>query len=363
MKLRRAKHCNIRAEWHEKPQISNAELFTYLKKNPDDQDAESGRRGDSRRAQPMQPDRSRIRSFRRPTPFLISLTFRLSPGQRLPNGRAEIDGVDRLSASVWCAQRARGGIRLPEEQVRVIVPDTGSAYGGKHSGECAIEAARLAKAAGKPVKLVWTREEEFTWAYFRPAGVIEISSGVSKDGTAHRLGLPQLQFRPSGIETPYEIPNKSIRFHSTKSPLKQGSYRGLAATANHFARESHMDELAERAEVDPLEFRLRNLKDPRMRAVLQAAAEQFGWGRKQDRNRAMATASACGTEKGATSRVAPRSRCTTDAATLRVERVVEAFECGAVVNPEQLKSQIEGAVVMGLGGALLRVFSLQTEVF
>ena len=61
-------------------------------------------------------------------------------------------------------------LRIPEAKVRVIMPDTGSGYGGKHTGECAVEAARLSKAAGKPVKVVWTREEEFTWAYFRPAG-------------------------------------------------------------------------------------------------------------------------------------------------------------------------------------------------
>ena len=67
--------------------------------------------------------------------------------------------------------------------MRVVVPDMGSGYGGKHSGEVAVEAARLAKAAGKPVKLVWTREEEFTWAYFRPAGVIDVTAGVKADGT------------------------------------------------------------------------------------------------------------------------------------------------------------------------------------
>ena len=88
--------------------------------------------------------------------------------------------------------------RIPEEQVRVLMPDTGSGYGGKHTGETAIEAARLARAAKRPVKVVWTREEEFTWAYFRPAGVIDVTSGVRNDGTHHRLGVSQLQFRVGG---------------------------------------------------------------------------------------------------------------------------------------------------------------------
>ena len=96
---------------------------------------------------------------------------------------------DKLT--VWTGTQRPFGVRgelaqafgLPEERVQVIVPDTGSGYGGKHSGEAAVEAARLARAAKRPVKLVWTREEEFTWAYFRPAGVIDIASGVRNDGT------------------------------------------------------------------------------------------------------------------------------------------------------------------------------------
>ena len=84
---------------------------------------------------------------------------------------------------------------MPEDSVRVIVPDTGSGYGGKHTGDAAIEAARLAKRAGKPVKLVWTREEEFTWAYFRPAGVIDIAGAVRGDGTITGVGISQLQLR------------------------------------------------------------------------------------------------------------------------------------------------------------------------
>ena len=101
---------------------------------------------------------------------------------------AEWEG-DRLT--VWTGTQRPFGVRtelasafkMPEDRVRVIVPDTGAGYGGKHTGEAAIEAARMAKAAGKPVKRVWTREEEFTWAYFRPAGVIDASAGATRDGT------------------------------------------------------------------------------------------------------------------------------------------------------------------------------------
>ena len=103
--------------------------------------------------------------------------------------------------TVWTGTQRPFGVRtelaeafrIPEIAVRVIVPDTGSAYGGKHTGEDAIEAARLAKAAGKPVKLVWTRAEEFTWGYFRPAGVIDVEDGGRRRRADHGVGVRQLE--------------------------------------------------------------------------------------------------------------------------------------------------------------------------
>jgi isoquinoline 1-oxidoreductase len=240
---------------------------------------------------------------------------------------------------------------MPAEKVRVIVPDMGSGYGGKHRGDAAVEAARLAKAAGKPVKLVWTREEEFTWAYFRPAGVIEINAGVAADGKLTAWEFHNYNSGGSALATPYDVPNRKQEFHGSDSPLRQGSYRALASTANIFARESHMDDLAAAVGLDPLEFRLKNLKEPRLRAVLEAAAQQFGWGRS-----APATGRgyglACGTEKG--SFVATCAEVAADAGSGKVQvlRAVSAFECGAVLNPDHLKNQVEGALMMGLGGAL-----------
>jgi isoquinoline 1-oxidoreductase len=235
--------------------------------------------------------------------------------------------------------------------VRVIMPDTGAGYGGKHTGEAAIEAARLAKFARKPVKVIWTREEEFTWAYFRPAGVIDIRSGVSKDGVIAAWEFHNYNSGPSGIETPYDIANKKIEFHPTEYPLRQGSYRGLAATANHFARESHMDDLAAAVGMDPLEFRLKNLKDQRLRAVLQAAAQKFGWGKtKPDATRGFGLAG--GFEKGGYVASFAEVSIAQPGGKVKIERVITAFECGAIVNPEHLKNQVEGAVVMGIGGAL-----------
>jgi isoquinoline 1-oxidoreductase len=238
---------------------------------------------------------------------------------------------------------------LTPDKVRVIVPDMGAGYGGKHSGEAAVEAARLAKAAGKPVKLVWTREEEFTWAYFRPGGLIEISAGTSKDGLLTAWEAHNYNSGGSALDTPYQVANVNTEFHGADSPLKQGSYRALASTANIFARECHMDDLAHALGMDPLAFRLKNLKDDRLRAVLAAAAKQFGWGKAKPAE-GQGFGLACGTEKR--SYVAACAEVTIERKVVKVVRVVTAFECGAVINPDHLKSQIEGAAVMALGGAL-----------
>jgi len=240
-------------------------------------------------------------------------------------------------------------LHVPADRIRVIVPDTGSGYGGKHTGECAIEAARLALAAKKPVKVVWSREEEFTWAYFRPAGVIDLKAGVKNDGKITAWEFHNYNSGSSGIQIRYDIPNTNILFHESNSPLRQGSYRGLAATANHFAREVHIDGLAALAKIDPLDFRLRNIKDERLRAVLEAAATRFGWGKAAS---GRGVGISCGFEKGGY--VATCAEVSVDQRTgkVKLERIVESFECGAIVNPVHLQNQIEGAVVQAIGGAL-----------
>jgi nicotinate dehydrogenase subunit B len=260
--------------------------------------------------------------------------------------------------TVWTGTQRPFGVRselmeqfhLPESKVRVIVPDMGAGYGGKHSGECAIEAARLAQATGKPVKVTWTRQEEFTWAYFRPAGVIDARGAVDDSGRLAGWEFHNFNSGPSGLSTPYDVAAKREGFHPSDSPLRQGSYRGLASTANNFARESHMDSLARAANIDPLEFRRRNLKDARLLAVLDAASSRFGWGNTVPAGHGVGLA--CGTEKGGFVACCVQISLEKVTRAVKVERVVTAFECGAVVNPEHLKNQVEGSVMMGLGGAL-----------
>jgi nicotinate dehydrogenase subunit B len=261
--------------------------------------------------------------------------------------------------TVWTGTQRPFGVRndvatalgIAQDKVRVIVPDMGSGYGGKHNVDAAVEAARLAKVVGKPVRVAWTREEEFTWAYFRPAAVIEVSAGAKKDGTLTAWEFANYNAGGSGIRMPYSVENVKTDSYSSQTPLKQGAYRALASTGNNFARESVMDELAHAIEMDPLEFRLKNLKDARLKAVLEAAAKKFAWGKAKPAA-GHGFGLACGTEKGSFVATCAEIAYEKDKKRVRVLRAVTAFECGAVLNPDHLKNQVEGCVVMGLGGAL-----------
>jgi isoquinoline 1-oxidoreductase len=338
----------IRAQWNVPPQQGNEGLFEYLKSKPDPE--ERGGPGHRTGSVEQAMSAAEVKLDDRYTVQYIAHAP-LEP-------RAAVAEWDNGKLTVWTGTQRPFGVRdelmqqfgLLAEKVRVIQPDMGSGYGGKHSGEAAIEAARLAKMAGKPVKVVWTREEEFTWAYLRPAGLIEISAGARRDGTLIAWEHHNYNSGPSAIETPYEVLNQVIQYHLAKSPLRQGSYRALAATANNFARESHMDAVAHAVGMDPLEFRLKNLKNERLLAVLKAAAEKFGWNQmKSTPQRGFGIA--CGTDKGGY--IASCAEVEIDSSkTVRVRRVVTAWESGAVVNPDGLRNQQMGAVVQALGGAL-----------
>ena len=339
----------IRAKWSVPAQPSNQNLFAYLKNNPEPGYGEGPRHVAGSVAQAMAGADLKLEEQ-----YTVEYIAHapLEP-------RAAVAEWDGGKLTVWTGTQRPFGVRdqlaqafhLAPEQVRVIQPDMGSAYGGKHTGEAAIEAARLAKAAAKPVKVVWTRREEFTWAYFRPAGLIEIRSGAQRDGKLVAWEHHNYNSGPSGSTTPYSVANQLIQYHAAKSPLRQGSYRALASTANHFARESHMDGLAHAAAIDPLEFRLKNLQDARLRAVFEAAAASFGWGRlKSTPQRGFGIAG--GTDKGGYVAACAEVEIHPVSKSVRIRRVVEAWESGAVVNPDGLRNQIVGAIVQAIGGAL-----------
>jgi isoquinoline 1-oxidoreductase len=339
----------IKANWKVPAQTSNQGLFEYLKANPDSDDDGRPQQATGSVAEAMAGADLKVEE--RYTVEYIAHTP-LEP-------RAAVAEWNDGKVTVWTGTQRPFGVKdelmqffhLSQAQVRVIHPDMGSGYGGKHTGEAAIEAARLAKACGKPVKVVWTRSEEFTWGYLRPAGLIEIKAGARRDGTLVAWEHHNYNSGPSGITAPYNIANQLIQYHPSKSPLRQGSYRGLASTANNFARESHMDGMAHAVGIDPLAFRLKNIRDPRLEVVLHAAAEKFGWGNVESTPE-RGFGIACGSEKGGY--VATCAEVEIDPSTkkIRVRRVVEAWESGAVVNPDGLRNQVMGSVVQAIGGAL-----------
>jgi nicotinate dehydrogenase subunit B len=340
----------IRAEWSAPQQTSEATLFQDVRKPATGETDNPG--GPPRFAT------GAVEQGFSSADKTLSQTYTISYIQHVPlEPRAAVAEWQDGKLTVWTGTQRPFAVRdelaqafrISTDKVRVMVPDTGAAYGGKHTGDAAVEAARLAKAVGKPVKLVWTREEEFTWAYFRPAGAIDVKSAVRNDGTVLAWQFDNYNSGPAGLRTPYAIANQHIEFHPTDPPLRQGSYRGLAAPANHFAREVHMDELAYLVSMDPLEFRMKNLTDPRARAVLEAAAKAFGWGQKKS-SATRGFGIALGVEKG--SYVASCVELEFNGRDVQVKRVTESFECGAVVNPNGLRNQITGAIMMGLGGAL-----------
>jgi nicotinate dehydrogenase subunit B len=346
----------IHAQWKEVPQISNKEIFSYLKQN-------AVAKSDDR----FRKQKGSVEEGLAGAAHRLDATYTVAYIAHAPlEPRAALAQWADGKLTVWTGTQRPFANRdeladvfhLPESSVRVIVPDTGSAYGGKHTSDAAIEAARLARAAGRPVKVVWTREEEFTWAYFRPAGVIEVKSGIASDGTLTAWEFHNYHSGTSGIDTPYVVANQRTEYHAVPLILRSGSYRGLAGPANHFARETHMDALASAAKMDPLDFRMKNLSDPRLRAVLEAAAKSFGWPRKKTQA-GQGCGVACGYEKGSYVATFAEVAVEKTSGAVRVVRMVEAFECGAIVNPDGLRNQVVGAMIQGLGGALFEAIEFE----
>jgi CO/xanthine dehydrogenase Mo-binding subunit len=247
---------------------------------------------------------------------------------------------------------------VDEEQVRVIVPDFGGGFGSKHTEGEAIAAALLARVAGAPVRVALTREEEFRHTFMRPAAVIDVRSGAHLDGTITAWDFRNVNSGSAGLAPPYAIADQSVAFQPAHSPLPQGAYRALAATANNFARESHVDELAHALGLDPLELRLHNVADERLAAALRAAAERADWSQAREQAEPGAGVGiAGGIEKEG--RVATCAQVRVGDGQLEILRIVTAYDCGAIVNPATVESQIEGALVMGLGGALFEAVRFQ----
>jgi nicotinate dehydrogenase subunit B len=239
------------------------------------------------------------------------------------------------------------------DNVRVITPFVGGGFGGKGSVNTqAIEAARLSRAAGKPVQVCWTREEEFFFDAFRPAAVVTIQSGLTQQGTPAFWDYSVYAAGERGAPHFYDIPHhRTTSFNGAPHPFATGPWRAPGNNTNCFARESQIDLMAAKAKMDPLEFRLKNLKDKRAIRVLEAAAEKFGY-RPAPAPSGRGLGVAVGTDVG--TYVAEIAEVQVDKRTGRVQvkRVVCAQDMGLAVNPQGATIQVEGCITMGLGYTL-----------
>ena len=246
---------------------------------------------------------------------------------------------------------------FPSGNVRIITPFVGGGFGGKSRNSQAAEAARLAKLTGKPVQVAWTRAEEFFYDTFRPAAVVKIKSGITNSGKIAFWDYGVYFAGSRGSQHFYDVPHhRTVTFGESRGsgsahPFSTGAWRAPANNANTFARESQIEIMAAEARLDPVEFRLKNLKDERMLRTLKAAAKKFGWPRSRARS-GRGFGVACGIDSG--TYVAHIAEVEVDKKTghVQVKRVVCAQDMGQVINPEGAKIQIEGCITMGLGYAL-----------
>jgi nicotinate dehydrogenase subunit B len=272
---------------------------------------------------------------------------------------ANLEG-DKMT--VWAATQSPFGLQdgivrelgFPREKVRVIAPFVGGGFGGKVAYQQGVEAARLAKLTGKPVMLIWTRDEEFFYDTFHSAAVVKVNSGMDKSGMIKMWDYHVYYAGTRGAETTYDVPNaKTTSYDRNKNappvhPFATGPWRAPNNNTNTFARESHIDIMASKAGIDPLEFRLKNLKDEKMIACLKAVADKFGYvPGKTPGGRGIGVA--CGTDAGTWVAHMAEVKVDKNTGKVQVVRIAVAQDMGLCVNPEGSLIQMEGCITMGLG--------------
>lgn len=275
-------------------------------------------------------------------------------------------------------------LKTPPGQVQVIHAEGAGSYGHNGSDDAAADAAILSQVVGRPVRVQWSRQDEFAWEPYAPAMVMEVSGGLDGQGRVvawqYDVWTPSHTNRPRGksqllagqlifgrrpsppqwfgggdrnAATNYVFPHQRVVAHWLAGlPLRTSSMRTLGGAANTFANESFVDELAAAAQIDPLEFRLRHLTDPRAIAVLQAAAQQSGWGTPLPAGVGRGLAFAQYENEVAYVATVAQVQVDTRSGAIRVQRIVTAHDCGLIINPDGLRNQIEGNVLQSLSRAL-----------
>jgi len=370
----------LKVTWQETAHLPpRSSLFDDLRRQPTTDEVVAGR-GEVEIA--LQSSRTRLKATYT-YPFQAHAS--LGPSCAVADFRG-----DQLT--VWCSSQGvyalRGALadllKLPLEQVRVIHVEGAGCYGHNGFDDAAADAALLARAVKRPVRVQWSRADEFIWEPKAPAMVMELHGGLDEQGNVvawdDHVWSPSHTTRPrSGREllasqlmsgeaapaprffgggdrnapTNYNFPASRVTMHwLARSPLRSSAMRGLGAAQNTFANESFMDELAAAARADPLEFRLRYLSDPRAVEVLWAAAQAAGWGAPLATDEGRGLAFAQYENHGAYVATIAHVAVDRSSGVVRVRRLIIAHDCGLIINPDGLRNQIEGNALQALSRTL-----------
>ena len=259
---------------------------------------------------------------------------------------------------------------LDPKKVHIHTTYLGGGFGRRAETDVVEEAVEISRAVTKPVKVIWTREEDIQHDFFRPGNCCRIAGALDARGKitawSHRVVAPSIFARvfpqmmekgidPAAVEgitdLPYLVPNLRVEYVRMNLPVPVGFWRSVGSTHNAFTVESFMDELARAAGKDPLEFRLDHMaKTSALRRVLETVAEKAGWGKslKTGQARGIACHSCFGSHVAQVAEISVDK----EKGGLRVHRVVCAIDCGPVINPDTVRAQMEGGIIMGLSAAL-----------
>jgi isoquinoline 1-oxidoreductase beta subunit len=288
------------------------------------------------------------------------------------NGKCHLIGPTQFQEGAQGTVAAALGIKPEDVSLRTTF--LGGGFGRRLENDFIVQAAQISKAVGKPVKLVWTREDDTTHDYYRPMALHRLQAGVDANGkpvamtfeltsqsiTQRAFGLPKDTLDPFMTEAavvPYDIANMTQDLVIHDAGLRVGYWRSVSHAFNAYANECFVDELAAAAGKDPYQFRMAMLgKQPRFANVLKLAAEKAGWGKPLPKGRTRGIA----LMEGYDTYMAQVAEISVDSNNqIRVHRVVAAVDAGHMVNPDTVEAQIQGGIVYGLSAVLYGQVTLE----
>lgn len=286
------------------------------------------------------------------------------------NGKCLLVGPTQFQQGAQGAVAAALGLK--PEDITLKTTFLGGGFGRRLELDFIVQAAQISRAVGKPVKLLWTREDDMTHDFYRPMGINQLKAGLDAAGnpvalhfkvtsqsvTQRAFGLPKDTFDPFMAEAAvagYDIPNTQHDLVINDTGFRVGYWRAVSHNMNAFANESFMDELAKAAGKDPVEYRLALLKNkPRFANVLGLAAEKSGWGKPLPAGRARGVA----LMEGYDTYMAQVAEVSLKDGYVQVHKVTVAADLGRMVNPDTVEAQIQSSIVFGMGAGLMQEITL-----